>query len=337
MRFRFLGLIISAALAAHAGLACTTREKRPHPDGVATVHAADTYVFSSLPEMVATTDAVIEGTVVNVRPGRLVNEGPGIEDDVQFKDVTIQINDVLFANGAATAALKGARSLFYEELGWDAGKPVVVEGVDQSLRGDRGFYFLRFKVYVSPPFQPEMSSLYWGLISSQGRYLIQPDNSLVGANEEDPLVQELEALSADEMRQQILQAARDIEAGTVEGQPRAIQCPPPGCVATEIGDFDIEVAANAGTASSSIEWECVARATGELANRVAISLCRIEDRGITSKSEDAPPVEAEGSAVGTRRSVQVSERWSDDTWICWNAKAYFPEGRSASNNDCKPW
>jgi hypothetical protein len=49
--------------------------------------------FEGLPQMVATSDLVIEGTVQKVEPGRVVGEGHGA---IQFGQVTVSVNRVLF-------------------------------------------------------------------------------------------------------------------------------------------------------------------------------------------------------------------------------------------------
>jgi hypothetical protein len=104
----------------------------------------EVFSFESLPQMVATSDLVIEGTVQEVEPGRVVGEGGAA---IRFAHVTLSVDRVLFGRmEAASVAL--------EEYGLERGHP--------SRVGDHGVYFLHPKT-DSPAF--------YRLVNSQGRFL----------------------------------------------------------------------------------------------------------------------------------------------------------------------
>jgi hypothetical protein len=84
----------------------------------------EVFSFESLPQMVATSDLVIEGTVQEVEPGRVVGEG---DAEIQFAQVTLSVDRVL--SGRMDAA-----SVVLEEYGLERRHP--------SRVGDHGVYFL---------------------------------------------------------------------------------------------------------------------------------------------------------------------------------------------------
>jgi hypothetical protein len=87
----------------------------------------EVFSFESLPQMVATSDLVIDGTVRMVEPGRIVGAG---DASIQFAQVTVSVDRVLF--GKMDAAL-----VVLEEYGLERGHP--------SRVGDHGVYFLHQK------------------------------------------------------------------------------------------------------------------------------------------------------------------------------------------------
>jgi len=58
------------------------------------------FYFDSLPQMVATSDLVIEGTVQSVEPGRVVGSR---EAAIQFAQVTLSVNRLLFGTSTPQA------------------------------------------------------------------------------------------------------------------------------------------------------------------------------------------------------------------------------------------
>jgi hypothetical protein len=113
--------------------------------------------FDSLPQMVATSDLVIDGTVRMVEPGRIVGAG---DASIQFAQVTVSVDRVLF--GRSDAA-----NVVVEEYGLERGHP--------SRVGDHGVFFLHRKA-DAPTF--------YRLVNSQGKFLDEEKGGLVAPNDE---------------------------------------------------------------------------------------------------------------------------------------------------------
>jgi hypothetical protein len=74
------------------------------------------FSFESLPQMVASSDLVIEGTVQKVEPGRVVGEGHGA---IQFGQVTVSVNRVLFGRIEPSRVVLGVWARIRSPLtGW---------------------------------------------------------------------------------------------------------------------------------------------------------------------------------------------------------------------------
>lgn len=116
-------------------------------------HAVEVSHFMSLPEMVRGTDAIIEGEVMGVAPGRVIGDG---EDQLGYRDVTIRVVEVL-------AGTVTSEQLQVEEEDTLAEKPVMINNVEPSSVGDKGIYFLT-KKDIEP---------YYRLVSSQGSILVR--------------------------------------------------------------------------------------------------------------------------------------------------------------------
>ncbi|MGH2683386.1 MAG: hypothetical protein ACRDIX_09165 [Actinomycetota bacterium] len=195
---RWVGPSIRLLVLAMISLAATACEggssKSLPPISVKEVH-----YFSDLAQMVATSDAVVQGTVIETEPGRVVGgQDPRPEGDgaIQFLQVTISIDKVLYGS-------LPEGSFLVEEDGYN--------GVPPSEVGDRGFYFVHLK-------QDETDKPYYRLINSQGRFLVQGER-LVGSNDSDSWVQAIEAVSPLELEALVAQAKEAIERGVVTPQP----------------------------------------------------------------------------------------------------------------------
>ena len=116
----------------------------------------EVFSFESLSQMVATSDLVIEGTVQEVEPGRVLGEGDAA---IQFAQVTLSVDRVLFAR-------VDAASVVLEEYGLELGHP--------SRLGDHGVYFLHQKT--------DAPALH-RLVNSQGRFLDDGKGGLVAPND----------------------------------------------------------------------------------------------------------------------------------------------------------
>ena len=149
----------------------------------------EVFSFQSLPQMLATSDLVIEGTVQEVEPGRVLGEGDAA---IQFAQATLSVDRVLFGKvDAASVAL--------EEYGLELGHP--------SRVGDHGVYFLQQKT-DAPAFHR--------LVNSQGRFLDDGKGGLVAPNDGADWVKAIEGEPLSQLESDVEAAARAVAKGRVE-------------------------------------------------------------------------------------------------------------------------
>jgi hypothetical protein len=149
----------------------------------------EVFSFESLPQMVATSDLVIEGTVQRVEPGRVVGGG---DASIQFGQVTVSVDRVLFGRRAPA-------NVVLEEYGLERGHP--------SRVGDHGVYFLHRKTDAP---------MFHRLVNSQGRFLDDRHRGLVAANDEADWVKAIEDESLSQLENDVEAAARAVAEGRVE-------------------------------------------------------------------------------------------------------------------------
>jgi hypothetical protein len=154
-------------------------------------------VFSSdgLPQMIATSDVVIEGTVQKVEPGRVVGRGDGA---IQFGQVTMPVDRVLFGELEPS-------SVVLEEYGLEYGH--------LSRVGDHGVYFLT---------QKDDGPRFFRIVSSQGRFLDDGSGGLVAPNDEADWVKAIEGESLAELENDVEAAAGAVAQGRVEPTQRTL-------------------------------------------------------------------------------------------------------------------
>jgi len=149
------------------------------------VRATSVYDFSSLDEMGAASDLVVEADVVAVERGRLVGE-PG-EGGVISRIVTLAVADVI--RGDTTAS-----TVIVEEEGWlPDGTPIIVDDVEPSVVGDHGVWFLDA---LDAPDAADVPAYL--VINSQGRMLERGDR-VEGGDQSDALVRALQQRSFDDL------------------------------------------------------------------------------------------------------------------------------------------
>jgi hypothetical protein len=149
--------------------------------------------FDNLASMVATSDAVIEGDVVQIKPGRSIQES----DDfvLQFQNVTIAV-DRLYSG-----KLSGPTSGVTVEEHATVELPLTTEG-------SHGFFFLHWD---------DVNARYY-IIAPEGRFLETSYGlrAAPGAEFEDGVwVQEIEKLTVGEFRQQLEEAVAEVKQGLV--------------------------------------------------------------------------------------------------------------------------
>ena len=149
----------------------------------------EVFSFESLPQMVATSHLVIEGTVLEVEPGRVVGDG---EASIQFAQVTVSVDRVLFGR-------MDAASVVLEEYGLELGHP--------SRVGDHGVYFLHQKT-DAPAFHR--------LLNSQGKFLDDGKGGLVAPNDQADWMKTIEGESLSQLLSDVEAGARAAGEGRVE-------------------------------------------------------------------------------------------------------------------------
>jgi hypothetical protein len=162
------------------------------------VQASEPYDFTSLEQMMATSELVVLGTVEDVRLGRIA--GAGTEGEFQILDVILRVERVLWGQ-------EDSELLVVEEDGWELDDkdqiPMAVNGLLPSEKGDRGVYFL---VQGGTGYQ---------YVGSQGRFL-ESGNHLEGSDYEgDQWSADVQAWNLDRLIAQIRDAGDAIKAGQV--------------------------------------------------------------------------------------------------------------------------
>jgi hypothetical protein len=144
------------------------------------------FSFESLPQMVATSDLVIEGTIQEVEPGRVVGDGDAA---IRFTQVTVSVDRVLFRRMEAA-------KVELEEYGLEFGHP--------SRVGDHGVYFLH---------QKTDAPAFYRLVNSQGRFLDDGKGGLVAPNDEADWLKAIEGESLSQLESDVGAAARAVVEG----------------------------------------------------------------------------------------------------------------------------
>jgi hypothetical protein len=173
-----------------------------HERKVVMLVGAYAFHFDTLPEMVATSSTVVQGSVVSAARGRVIDEG-----DVTYtrRALTIQVQKRL-------AGLPVSGPVMVETSGWRQvdGEPETefrVEGELPVSPGDSGIFFL---------YDFDRDGRY-GFINDQGVLLAEGTNVL-DTSREDPLVQNLETQTISGVQTLVNAAKAMISAGEVTGQ-----------------------------------------------------------------------------------------------------------------------
>lgn len=184
---------VAVVVAALIGAVVLSSDPEPSPPAPTTTAAptpdpveveSDAQRYASLDELLAASDVVVRGRVTDAERGRWFGDGTS-STRIQSRLVTIDVEDVL----KGSAPVGG--TLLLEEEGWtEDGAPLVVDGAAPSAEGDEGIWFL-----VDPGDDTTDALI---LVGAEGRYLVDGDR-LRGAAGDDPLVDELSALSEDEL------------------------------------------------------------------------------------------------------------------------------------------
>lgn len=151
----------------------------------------EVYIFSSLAEMPAASDAIVEGNVISVEPGRTIGGAPGEEPAGQFTLVTLKIDRVLYG------------SVLGDTIQLEEGFGIPPEN---SNEGDSGIYFVHLK-------QEKTDQPYYRFINSQGGFVESDDGKVIASNDEMSWVKDLESLTFVEFEQEVEAAIDEAKNG----------------------------------------------------------------------------------------------------------------------------
>ncbi|HEU5060793.1 MAG TPA: hypothetical protein VFU21_29890 [Kofleriaceae bacterium] len=172
-------------------------------DPVRVISMREPVTFTSLEDMVLSSDLVIEGHVVASKPGELRGEGPDGLGGVQFAETTVKVHRVL-------AGAVAGESVTVESMGWTSvGRPIEFrDGSSHHVHGagERAIFHL-VKTRRSD------DRVVYRLTSSQGKFLVAPDGALRATRAGDRLVEEVAALPAVEVERRITGAAAARQIG----------------------------------------------------------------------------------------------------------------------------
>ncbi len=162
-----------------AGGGGTSTTSTPAPVDI----SSDSPAYATLDELLAASDLVVRARVTSTERGRVFGE-PGEDTALESRLVGLEVTEVL--RGAEPPA-----EVLVEEEGWLLdGSPLIVDGLVPSATGDDAIWFL-----VDPSDDPDEPAPFV-TTNAQGRYIVV-DGELVGADGDDPLVGELEALGPE--------------------------------------------------------------------------------------------------------------------------------------------
>lgn len=197
-----IALTATALLLAAAGVVGSRAEHVHSGRKVVILEGADAFQFATLPSMVATSTAVVRGTVVSSSRGTVIDE-----EEVVYtrKRLDIRVDETL-------AGRLTAPSIQVEVAGWrqvDGEAETEFRFADElPVRlGDRGVFFL---------YDFEHDGRF-GMVNKQGVFLA--DGMLVrDSARTDPLVRRLEQLTTTALDELIRQANAAVEAGDVKAE-----------------------------------------------------------------------------------------------------------------------
>lgn len=153
------------------------------------------YHFDSLLQMVATSTAVIRGTVESAGKGRLIGDPDDGSQERRLREVIVRVDEQLFGEQVGTRVV-------LEEEGFDSkGNPFEIEGAPWSEIGDHGIFFLEHRDTQAP------GHFYW--LPPEGRLLLRDGE--VTSSSTSALGKSLERLTIRELKEAIRDAGRIVE------------------------------------------------------------------------------------------------------------------------------
>lgn len=157
--------------------------------------ASNGYWFDSLPRMVATSDIVVLGTVVDIR--KFTRGTP--PEETQLLRADLDVHEILYGSADVPSTLT------VQTLALVAPQP------DWRAIGNTVLAFMKLST------EPDAVGIYYP-VNDQSVYLVA-GTDVQETVEDDPFSQGVAAMTIDEIRSKIEQAAEDITAGKVKPQP----------------------------------------------------------------------------------------------------------------------
>ncbi|MEM8620447.1 MAG: hypothetical protein AAGF73_12080 [Actinomycetota bacterium] len=127
--------------------------------------------FSSIGEMAAASDVIVEGTIVAADDGRRITDPADPESGVVTRLYELQVAEVYQGDAGDFVLVEQEDALL-------DGTPIVVNGMLPHEIGDVGFWFLVVGDSEEFPFT--------AVVNQQGRLLIGPDDRIDGALLSEP-------------------------------------------------------------------------------------------------------------------------------------------------------
>lgn len=141
-------------------------------------------LYSSIRELFDRADAIVEGTVIDIRPGRTEGEA---DHPLQYREVYLRVEQVF------KGSMQPGESVTVEELGWDTGRELELNNYAKTTNGETAFFILVKKAGFDA----------FGLVNyAQSRY-IESGDKLVGPDQTNALVQAIQRLSPDQLREKL--------------------------------------------------------------------------------------------------------------------------------------
>lgn len=171
--------------------ACGTDGGSLSPGGA----ASNEYWFDSLPRMVATSDVVVLGTVVDIKRGIMLGTPP---EEIYLLHADLDVQETLYGSAVPT-------SLTVQTAQDVAPRP------DWRETGNTVLAFMKLST------EPDTPGIYYP-VNDQSVYLVA-GTDLQATVEDDPFSEGVASMTLDEVRSRILRATEAIEAGEVTPQP----------------------------------------------------------------------------------------------------------------------
>ena len=180
------GVVIAVATGGDGHGAASSTTTEPAPVEV----SSDAPRLTTLDQLVDASDVVVRGVVTDTQRGRWFGDGSN-GPRIRSRLVTLRVDRVLAGTGVEPGS-----TVLVEEEGWtEEGAPLVVDGAAPSADGDDGIWFL-----VDPGDATTGARI---VVNAEGRYLVGPGGTVVGAEGGDPLVADLSSGSIDDLAERI--------------------------------------------------------------------------------------------------------------------------------------